>query len=337
MNFDIINWLSNYLTNRAQKCTVNGLTSGERPILCGVPQGSILGPLLFLLFINDIDSNFVHSNVLLYADDTVIYAAHEDELTAHLWMSEDLSVLCKWCHKNQLTINLKKTKVMLFGTRNMLKNCKKGDTVMNDCKIQYVNHFNYLGIKLDRTLTFEMHACETIRMVAHKLYLLSRVRKYINIQQAITIYRSMIVPYFDYGDIFLSNINLKTIDKLQKLQNRALRICLALDGRSNVNELHNICNINKLSHRRHVHLLNFSFHRAQDMRFLKEGNRALRRYDAPVLNELKSNNKSFERSLLYQCAQNWNALPALERNIKTAKEFKKKQKCKLNELLPYTI
>ena len=146
----------------------------------------------------------------------------------------------------------------------------------------------------------------------------------------------MIVPYFDYGDIFLPNINLKTIDKLQKLQNRALRICLALDGRSSVNELHNTCNVNKLGDRRHVHLLNFSFQRAKNVNFLKEGNRELRRYDAPIMKELKSNNKSFERSLMYQCAKNWNVLPAIERNILTSKEFKKKQKIKLNELLPYT-
>ena len=143
------------------------------------------------------------------------------------------------------------------------------------------------------------------------------------------------VPYFDYGDIFLLNTSRKTIDKLQKLQNRALRICLALDGRSNVNELHNMCNINKLDHRRHVHLLNFSYHRAQDVNYLKEGNRDLRRYDGPILREIKSNNKSFERSLIFQCALNWNVLPASDRNVRTVKEFKKKQKCKLNELLPY--
>ena len=264
LNLNIIYWLTHYLTNRRQKCTVNGLTSNEKYIRCGVPQGSILGPLLFLLFINDIDSNFIHSKVLLYPDDTVIYATHEDELFAHVWMSEDLNLLCNWCYKNQLTVNLKKTKVMLFGTRKMLKNGKKCDTLMSGTKIHYVNHFNYLGIKLENTLTYELHASETTRMVAHKLYLLSRIRKYINIQQAITIYRSMIVPYFDYGDIFLFNISKKTTDKLQKLQNRALRICLALDGRSNGNELHNVCNVNKLEHRRHVHLLNFSYYRAQD-------------------------------------------------------------------------
>ena len=206
----------------------------------------------------------------------------------------------------------------------MLKSGIKYETRIDGFKLQYVNQFNYLGIKLEYTLTFEHHASETTRMVAHKLYLLSKIRKYIDIQQAITIYRSMIVPYFDYGDIFLTKVSQKTIDKLQKLQNRALRICLARDGRSNVIDLHNTCNINKLNHRRQVHLLNFSYHRAQDAQFLKEGNGELRRYDAPIMKETKSNNNSFERSLKFQCAKNWNELPAAERNIRTAKQFKKK-------------
>ena len=76
---------------------------------------------------------------------------------------------------------------MLFGTRNMLK--------------KYVPHFNYLGIKLDNLLTFKQHACETKNIVAHKLYLFSRIRKCISTQQVITIYRIMIVPYFEYGNI----------------------------------------------------------------------------------------------------------------------------------------
>ena len=66
--------------------------------------------------------------------------------------------------------------------------------------VKYVKHFNYLGMKLENTLTF---ANETVRMVAHKLYLLSRIRKYITIGQSIAIYKSKVVPYFDYGDVFL--------------------------------------------------------------------------------------------------------------------------------------
>ena len=185
------------------------------------------------------------------------------------------------------------------------------------------------------TLTFELHAAETMKMVAHKLYLLSRIRKYITSGQSIAIYKSKVVPYFDYGDIFLMNINKKTIDKLQKLQNRALRLCLALDGRSNVNDMHNTCNINKLSHRREVHLLNFVYKKAQDERYLQAGNRELRRYEAPILKEFISNNNSFEKSVLFQGAIAWNIQSVEDRNTVTQVAYKKAQKIKLNSLFPY--
>ena len=172
-------------------------------------------------------------------------------------------------------------------------------------------------------------------MVSHKLYLLSRIRKYITTGQSIAIYKSKVVPYFDYGDIFLININQKSVDKLQKLQNRALRICLARDGRSNVNELHNNCNINKLRQRRNTHLLNFMYKRAQSENYIQGGNRELRRYDAPVMREVKSNNKGFERSILFQGAALWNKQSVEDRNIATHNLFKKTQKRKLNTVFPY--
>ena len=136
LNNSIINWIGNYLTNRSQRCTVNGTTSGELAITCGVPQGSILGPLLFLLYVNDVNTNLLHTNVLLYADDTVIFAKHEDEGMAHLWVSMDLFLLQKWCNRNQLTINLAKTKLMLFGTKNMLKRSRKQDICLSGMKLR---------------------------------------------------------------------------------------------------------------------------------------------------------------------------------------------------------
>ena len=131
------------------------------------------------------------------------------------------------------------------------------------------------------------------------------------------------------------NISQKATGKLQKLQNRALRICLALDGRSNVNDMHNMCNINKLDHRREVHLLNFVYRRAHDDRYLQVGNRNLRRYNAPILKEIKSNNKSFDKSVLYQGAVAWNRQTVEERNTATHARFKRLQKRKLVNLFPY--
>ena len=167
LNNIIINWIRNYLTNRRHKCTMNGSTSDDLVIVCGVPQGSILGLLLLLLYVNDVITNLLHTNVLLYADDTIIFAKHKDERTAQLWVSIDLLLLQKWCNRNQLTINLAKTKLLLFGTKNMLKHCTKLDITLSGTKLQYVKNFNYLGMKLEDTLSFELHAAETLRMVAH--------------------------------------------------------------------------------------------------------------------------------------------------------------------------
>ena len=93
------------------------------------------------------------------------------------------------------------------------------------------------------------------------------------------------------------NFNINIMTKLQRLQNRALRICLPLEGRSNVTKMHNRCNINKQDHRRSTHLLDFVYKRSRDEQYIQEGGRELGRYAAPILTEIKSNIQSFERSV----------------------------------------
>ena len=94
---NIVAWLNSYLDQRSQCCTVNGLTSSQLPITCGVPQGAILGPLLFLLYVNDLQECLVHQNVYLYADDTVIYSTDNDVKQAHFQMQSELNNISTWC------------------------------------------------------------------------------------------------------------------------------------------------------------------------------------------------------------------------------------------------
>ena len=333
LTINTLNWIQNYLTNRQQKIIMNGISSLSKNITCGVPQGSIMGPLLFLLFINDMKPIFEYCNYKLYADDTVFYTTNKDELVAHEHIQSDLYKFDEWCTRNKLCINIKKTKAMLFGTRNMLKQARHYNIDLSNESLHYVKDFNYLGIKLDCNLDYELHATECYRMVAYKLYLLTRIRKYINIEQAICIYRSKILPYFDYGDIFYNNTFQRILYKLQILQNRALRICLNRDSRYHVNLLHSESNIPLLTNRRDTHVLNFVYPRSRIAKYLKPEIRPLRLYTAPVMNEIPSNNIPFERSLLYQGARRWNMLPVDERNIPNHKSFKKKQKLKLQQTI----
>ena len=331
---NIIAWLIDYLSNRKQRCKVNGITSDYLDITCGVPQGSILGPMLFLLYINDINSMLNCCKTKLYADDTVVYASHVNEQTCHDWLCMDLMKLMCWFNNNRLTINLDKTKLMLFATKNMQKNASFPQIELSGTILQYVRQFNYLGVKLDSRLTFEMHANECLRLVSHKLFLLTKIRKYIDKKQALTIYKSKIMPYFDYGDIFLIGVQVKTRDMLQKLQNRALRLVLNKDSRYNVWQLHHEAITPMLDKRRECHLLNCMYNRKYKAQYIHNPNRHLRAYGAPVFIEYQAQNATFERSVLFRGSQAWNQLTVNIRNIQTYDTFKRRsKKAMLNHII----
>ena len=111
---DTLSWLRNYLTERYQ-CTIsNNVISDTKLITCGVPQGSVCGPLLFLLYINDIAKVLDHCKVSLYADDTVIYVAHDNVNSALELLQGDLNNLSSWCTRNKLTINSRKTNIVFM-------------------------------------------------------------------------------------------------------------------------------------------------------------------------------------------------------------------------------
>ena len=98
-------------------------------------------------------------------------------------------------------MNIKKTKGMFFGTKKMIKETNLSNIKLGNDELQYVNKFSYLGIKLDNTLNFEVHAKQTFHRISNKIRILAKIRKYINQRQALNIYKSKVLPYFDYGDV----------------------------------------------------------------------------------------------------------------------------------------
>ena len=117
-----INLIKNYLTNRKQIVQINNNSSKTRILTCGVPQGSVLGPLLFLIYINDLHLRLQDVNVSQYADDTVISYANKNQLGTQEILTRNLQYLYDWCERNKLTINVGKTKSMYFGTPHQTKN-----------------------------------------------------------------------------------------------------------------------------------------------------------------------------------------------------------------------
>ena len=187
-------------------------------ITCGVPQGSILGPLLFLLYVNDMPDVVKDSSIYLYADDTVLLNYGKNVINVKNDMQRDLGKIASWCGRNKLSLNIKKTKNMLFGSRHKLKRTKCDKLLINDAKLEFVSQYKYLGVMLDSNLAFTKHLNNVIRIVSHKINLLAKVRRYLDNRASLEIYKTMILPYFDYGDILFMKSQKHLLSKLDHLK-----------------------------------------------------------------------------------------------------------------------
>ena len=161
-------WIKSYLTNRKQRTFFNNVASNYSTITCGVPQGSVLGPLLFLIYINDLVDIIENCDTFLYADDTVLVTSASNIHDAHRSLQHDLDNITNWCKGNRLSLNIKKTKSMIFGTRHRVKRVFAPRLHMNNVPLDYVTTYKYLGITTDQTLNFNPNLNQIIKTVSYK-------------------------------------------------------------------------------------------------------------------------------------------------------------------------
>ena len=255
----LLNWIKNYLSARVQRTICNGNLSNLQYITCGDPQGSILGPLFFLVYVNDLQNVLSNNNYQLYADDTVIYCSRNNFEDASIDLQNILNIFGKWCSENALTVNVKKTKIMAFGSKNNIKKDKGKTLKLNGESISMVPSFKFLGVHLDQTLNFRHHLDVLISAINFKLFLLSKIRRYLNDKCALTIYKSMVIPYFDYADVIYMHSNNPDIKKLDRAHLRGLKISLKIQGEITDLDLFNLSKISNLENRRYIHSRNFMF------------------------------------------------------------------------------
>ena len=325
----VLRWCTDYLTNRHQCTYVNGITSKLLPVTCGVPQGSVLGPLFFLVFVNDVQGALNECKAKLYADDTVLYQSGLNSEEAAAKLQESVDLFANWCITNSLTINIAKTKIMAFGSRQKVKRAKKVVVKLGGEELKQVPSYKYLGMILDSTLNYNLHVNQVIRTVIHKLILLSKMKKYLMDDVALSIYKSMLLPYFDYADVIFDKALNKDIDKLQKLQNKCLNIFMGRERRFNNDAIHKLANVPFLKDRREAHVLNFMYIRKKDVHLLNCREIRTRAHDAPLFNITIPRCEAFKRSVGYFGALSWNELTPKIRNTDTLLAFKQIQKLKM--------
>ena len=247
-------WFSNYLSGRQQIVSLNGCRSEYLPVTLGVPQGSILGPLLFNLFINDIPDVVTTCKICLYADDTAIFYPSNNVKHIESILNYELSGLATWFQTNRLTLNVTKTKWMLFGTANRLKQAQSLTVEIDQEIIERVHTFKYLGMYLDSHLSFNEHIDKVCSKVSQRIGLLRRLRHCLTFSIADMLYKTMILPIFDYCDTVWGTCGATKQRQLQILQNRAARVVLQRRQRDiSIVNLHQTLNWKYLADRRFEH------------------------------------------------------------------------------------
>ena len=220
-------WFKSYLRNRKQRTSCGNELSEALPVDVGVPRGSILGPLLFLAYINDLPAVTKHCDVSLYADDTVLYSFAKEPGQLESKLNEDLYNVALWLKANKLTLNLSKTKSMLIGSHRKLANISSMSVSIFDCNIESVNTFQYLGIILATDFTWSDHVEHVITKVNQRLSLLRRIKHFLPLTARLHFHNNLILPIFDYADVVWGDKNnVSIMNDIQVLQNKAAKIIL---------------------------------------------------------------------------------------------------------------
>lgn len=219
-----LNWFKSYLNNRVQFVDYNDCQSQRLPTKCGVPQGSILGPILFLLYINDVTNVSKLLNLILFADDTNIFMHHTDMNTLVTLVNVELSKLTDWFVSNRLSLNVKKTNFIIFCSSQKHYNSKEVIIILNGNKIEQISHTKFLGVYIDEHLNWEEHIKQIGSKVSKSIGVLWKLKSSLTCKLLLLVYNCLILPYFTYCNLIWSNACATRMEKLLVLQKKIIRM-----------------------------------------------------------------------------------------------------------------
>jgi hypothetical protein len=248
--------LINYLSNRQQSVMLDSKTkSTPLEITTGVPQGSILGPFLFLIYVNDLSHSSNALSFINYADDTTLISTinHTTRTTNNL--NNELNKVFKWLCSNKLSLNITKTKCITFHTPHHKPTFPQ--LHINNIPIAHTDHFNFLGITIDKHLNWKPHINKITTKISQICGTLNKLKHTVPKQTLLTIYQALIVPHLTYGVLaWAKNSNTTPIFKLQK---RSVRIITQSQYNAHTDPLFKQLNILKLQDIYHTTALKFFF------------------------------------------------------------------------------
>ena len=330
---DALKWFKSYLRNRLQRCNVNNKLSSATPLNCGVPQGSIIGPLLFLIYINNLPNCLSLGSPRMYADDTNVTFAASDMLGLEAQINTELKNINLWLRANKLSLNVAKTEFMVISSRQKLQslNDKTININVEGFRINQTDHSKALGLNIDENLSWKEHIHAISKKVASSIGALKRVRPFISVHTAIKIYKGLIEPHFDYCSVVWDGLSQQLSEKLQKLQNRTAKVMTKSSYNTNSSYLLNSLSWDNLFVRRTKQKANLMYKCVNKLapnylcnmfspRTLSFGLRdASQKLYLP-----KPRTDYLKRSFSYSGASLWNDLPEDIRTTKSLRNFKRR-------------
>ena len=213
-------WFASYLSNRKQYISIDDKISTTRTINMGVPQGSVIGPILFLIYINDMSRSsnldFVH-----FADDTTIIASEFTERSLFAKVNRELSSIDRWLRVNRLSLNIKKTKYMII-THKAIMNI--GRIKIKNRTIKRINCIKFLGVMMDDRLSFDKHALHICGKVARAVGIINRISHHLSFKLLLNLYYSIIYPHLIYCITVWGRTGSTGVERVQRIQKRAVKV-----------------------------------------------------------------------------------------------------------------
>ena len=332
-----LSWFESYLCGRTQLVSVNGKHSSPTPLTFGVPQGSVLGPILFILYTQPLSRVIDHHPVShkLYADDTQVYkSGRQNEIEATIQSIEKSTIDVKsWMKSNKLQMNEDKTEAILIARKKIVNSQSLPKTIcICGTTINFKQSLRNLGVTFDNTLSLHQHVMNTCRAAYLELRRISSIRSLLSLEATKTLMSSLVLSRLDYCNSLLSGSSLHLIQKLQKVQNTAARITFRVPRTEHTSSLLRTlhwlpidCRIkHKISTLCYISSAGSGPNYLSDLLHVYTPARCLRSSsDCCTLCTPIFKTKTYgERSFAYQGPATWNALPLHLRTKNTLTAFK---------------